>query len=75
MDDALLNLGFREAGTDGVRESGQIIDTNDQNVLYSTIFQFVQDGQPELAILGFSDPHAHNVLVSIHVETVMWMRR
>jgi quinol monooxygenase YgiN len=33
MDDALLNFGVRITGADGLTESRQVVDTEDENVL------------------------------------------
>lgn len=51
-----------------MREAGEVVDTGDQDVLHSAILKVVEDAEPELRGLVFTDPHAQYVLVAVQID-------
>ena len=49
-------------------KSGQIVCTGDENVLYASVFQAVENGSPELGALIFSNPHAQDIFPAIQID-------
>ena len=69
MNDAVLNLGFREHGFNGIGKTGEIVRTGDENVLYTAISQAVEHICPVLGALVFAYPHTQNVLLAVQIDT------
>ena len=68
MEDAVLDLGLREAGVNGRIKSRQVVRAGDENVLYATVLQTIEYSRPEFGALVFSDPHTQNVLPAVQVN-------
>ena len=68
LDDAVLDLGLGKGGVDGRVESGQIVCTGDENVLYAPVFQAVEYSRPELGAFIFSNPHAQDIFPAIQMD-------
>lgn len=67
-DGAVLCVRLREDCLDGCRKSCQVVRTGNENVLYSTISEAVEDTGPELGALILTAPHAEDVLSPLHVD-------
>ena len=57
VNDTVLNLCFRECGPNGSGEAGQVIGTNNENILYASVPQAIEYGGPILGALSFSPTH------------------
>ena len=68
MDDTLLDLGLWINCFDRLWKSVQSIHTSDQNVLHTTVFQSVNNRQPEFRTFIFPNIHADHILFPIHID-------
>ena len=68
MDDAVLDLSLGKGGMDGRVKSSQIVCTGDENILYASVFQAVENGSPEFGTLIFAYPHPQDVLSAIQID-------
>lgn len=69
VNNAVLNLRFREHCMDGCIETRQIVCTCDKNILYAPISQTIQYGCPELCALILADSHAQNIFAAVQIKT------
>ena len=68
MDDTLLDLCLWVDCLDRLRESGQPIYTGDQDIFHPTVFQSVQDGEPEFRAFVLADVHTEHILTASHIN-------
>lgn len=69
MHDAQLDAGFLIHSVDGVREAFQPVDTGDENIVQTAVFEFCQHIEPELRVLIFGQPHTRQFLLAFGVDT------
>jgi hypothetical protein len=69
MYDAQLDAGFRIHRVDGVREAFQPVDTGDEDIVQTAVFEFCQHIQPELRALVFGQPHTQQFFLAFDVDT------
>ena len=69
MNDAPLHLRLRKSGTYRFSETGKTVHAEDINILSTTIFEVIHHRQLEFGTLILADPHAQNVLTTIHLDT------
>lgn len=69
MDDAKLNMRLGIYAVYGIGEALQAIDTGNQDILKTPIFQFSQDIKPELRAFIFRYPHAQQFLLTFGINT------
>ena len=68
MNDTPLIFRIRKGRSYGFFHSGQSVRTDYHNILYSTVFQFVQNSKPVLAAFVFSDLQADYILSAIQSD-------
>lgn len=63
IDDAFLDLGPREDGLDGLRDSLEIVYCENQDVLHPAILQLIKNREPVLGRFGLGDPQPQAFLL------------
>ena len=63
MDDAELDVRFREDALDRIREPCKAVNTGDEDVFYATVLKIGQDAEPEVRPFTLGNVHAKEVLV------------
>ena len=69
MDYAVLDLCLGEHCFNRCGKSGQIIRTGNENILYTSISQPIEDGCPEFAAFIFTDPHTKNIFFAVQIDS------
>ena len=69
MNNAVLNLSFRENCLNCRRKTGQIVRAGNENILDVPIFQAVQYGSPEFRTFVLANSHSQNILPTIKINT------
>ena len=62
MDDAELDLGLREDGSDRLGEARPPVYGGDQHVMDAAVLELREHAEPELCPLSFADPEAQKLL-------------
>ena len=56
MEYAILDFCLWINGFDGLGKSRQVVGTRNQNIVYPTMFDAIEDGRPEFGALIFTHP-------------------
>ena len=68
MNNAGLNKRLWECSVDGLRKALQTINDGDQNILDTSVLQFVHHPQPEFGSFACLDPNTKNIFRSISLH-------
>src|SRR5512135_48625 len=69
MNYATLYLGFRVSSPDGILNSGEPIDAEDEDVPEAAAFQISEDTKPESFALGLIHPEAQELFPAVKPKT------
>ena len=69
MNDTALILGIREGTLDGFLDTRKTVRTDDKDVFYTAILKTIQNGQPVLRTLVFSDFNRQNFFLPLNVDS------
>ena len=69
MHDAALVFRFGICRSNCFFDSTQPIGTDDQDIFYSAVFQFIQHGKPVLWALIFAHLNGQNLFLTVHVDS------
>ena len=69
MDDAGLVDRLREDGVDRLREAGEAVGADKQDVLDAAVSELGHDARPEAGAFGLLDPEAEAVAVALERDT------
>ncbi len=62
IDTATLDLGLRKCSRYSFLNASKSLYADDVSILYAAIFQFIQNSEPVLGALVFSDMYRQNFL-------------
>ena len=69
MDHAVLDLGLGEGGMNHRVKPHQIVGAGNENILYTPVFQAIEDSCPKLGAFGFPNLHPQDVFPAIQVDS------
>ena len=69
MYDTALVFSVRECRLDGFLQSCKSIWAEDEDILYSSVFQAVKDTQPVFAAFVFPNFNGHDLFITVFIDS------